>query len=552
MEEEARSDARRRARALVADSLQRVAASHTAEATVTVVELASDDLKGRIIGREGRNIRALEHLTGVDFIIDDTPHAVVLSSFDPLRREVARMTLDRLIEDGRIHPARIEEMYYQAKAELEEHVVQAGEQAVFEANCGEFHEELVRTLGRLRYRTSYGQNVLKHTLEVVHLGGIMAAELKAGVKTTKRAALLHDIGKAVSHEVDGSHALISAQLARRCGESEGVVHAIEAHHSEVQPQTVEAVLLITADAISASRPGARGESLENYIRRLEALEEIATAKAGVAKAYALQAGREIRVIVEPAEIDDDGAVLLSHEIAREIEDQLEYPGQVKVDRHPREPRDRGGEVDTPHRSAPAGSRSGRARGRLPTRTRSRRCTRPTPSSTRIRSVERQDPREYVAWAFEDQAAASADSASPSSRATRAAVDWWAVLDAAGRLAAVARGTSLLRFAPTGSSSSSATPGRAAEGRHELAATGRPARRRRIPTIGALMRRYHVTTFGCQMNAHDSERIKGMLESLGPRRGAVARTTPTSSSSTRARSARSPIRGSPRTSATQRR
>ena len=330
MEEEARADARRRARALIADSLQRVAASHTAEATVSVVELASDDLKGRIIGREGRNIRALEHLTGVDFIIDDTPHAVVLSSFDPLRREVARITLDKLIEDGRIHPARIEEMYYQSKAELEEHVLQAGEQAVFEANCGEFHEELVRILGRLRYRTSYGQNVLKHTLEVVHLGGIMAAELKAGVKTTKRAALLHDIGKAVSHEVEGSHAQISAQFARRHGESEGVVHAIEAHHSEVQPQTVEAVLLIAADAVSASRPGARGENLENYIRRLEALEAIATAKPGVAKAYALQAGREIRVIVEPSEIDDDASVLLSHEIAREIEDQLEYPGQVKV------------------------------------------------------------------------------------------------------------------------------------------------------------------------------------------------------------------------------
>ncbi len=330
MEEEARADSRRRARALVADSLQRVAASHTAEATVTVVELASDDLKGRIIGREGRNIRSLEHLTGVDFIIDDTPHAVVLSSFDPLRREVARLTLDKLIEDGRIHPARIEEMYYQSKTELEEHVRQAGEQAVFEANCGEFHEELVKVLGRLRYRTSYGQNVLKHTLEVVHLGGIMASELAAGVKTTKRAALLHDVGKAMSHEVDGSHALISSQLARRYGESEGVVHAIEAHHYEVQPQTVEAVLLIAADAISASRPGARGESLENYIKRLEALEEIATGKPGVAKAYALQAGREIRVIVEPTEIDDDGAVLLSHEIAREIEDQLEYPGQVKV------------------------------------------------------------------------------------------------------------------------------------------------------------------------------------------------------------------------------
>jgi ribonuclease Y len=330
LEEEARTDARRRARALIADALQRVAASHTAETTVTVVELASDDMKGRIIGREGRNIRALEHLTGVDFIIDDTPHAVVLSSFDGIRRETARMTLEKLIEDGRIHPARIEEMYYQSKSELDEHIRQAGEQAVFEANCGEFHEELVKILGRLRYRTSYGQNVLKHTLEVVHLAGIMAGELGASVKTAKRAALIHDLGKAMTHEVEGSHALVSAQLARRYGESEGVVHAVEAHHYEVQPQTVEAVLLITADAISASRPGARGESLEHYIKRLESLEEIATSKAGVAKAYALQAGREIRVIVEPTEVDDDGAVLLSHEIAREIEDQLEYPGQVKV------------------------------------------------------------------------------------------------------------------------------------------------------------------------------------------------------------------------------
>ncbi|HWO80810.1 ribonuclease Y [Gaiella sp.] len=330
MEEEARGEARRRARALVADALQRVAASHTAETTVTVVELASDDMKGRIIGREGRNIRALEHLTGVDVIVDDTPHAVVLSSFDGIRREIAKLTLEKLIEDGRIHPARIEEMYYLSKAELEDHVRQAGEQAVFEARCGEFHEELVKVIGKLRYRTSYGQHVLKHTLEVVHLAGIMASELGASVKTAKRAALLHDIGKAMTHEVEGSHAIISAQLAKRYGESQGVVHAIEAHHYEVQPQTVEAVLLIAADAISASRPGARGESLEHYIKRLGALEEIATAKPGVAKAYALQAGREIRVMVEPTEVDDDAAVLLSHEIAREIEDQLEYPGQVKV------------------------------------------------------------------------------------------------------------------------------------------------------------------------------------------------------------------------------
>jgi ribonuclease Y len=330
LEEESRAEAKRRARSLVADALQRVAASHAAESTVSVVQLPSDDMKGRIIGREGRNIRALEHLTGVDFIIDDTPQAVVLSSFDPIRREVAKLTLGKLIEDGRIHPARIEETYYQSKAELEDWIQQAGEQAVFEANCGEFPEELVKVLGRLRYRMSYGQNVLKHSLEVVHLSGIMASELQAGVKATKRAALLHDIGKAMTHEMEGSHALISAQLARKHGESQAVVHAIEAHHYEVQPQTVEAVLLIAADAISASRPGARGDNLENYIKRLEALEELAAAKKGVDKVYALQAGREIRVIVKPAEVDDDGAALLSHEIAREIEDQLDYPGQVKV------------------------------------------------------------------------------------------------------------------------------------------------------------------------------------------------------------------------------
>ena len=330
LEEEARGEAKRRARALVADALQRVAASHTAETTVTVVALPSDDMKGRIIGREGRNIRALEHLTGVDFIIDDTPQAVVLSSFDGLRREVARLTLEKLIEDGRIHPARIEEMYYISKAELDEQILTAGRQAVFEANCGEFHEEIVKVLGRLRYRTSYGQNVLKHTLEVVHLTGLMASELGASVKTAKRAAVLHDLGKAMTHEVEGSHAMISAQMARRYGEPQGVIHAIEAHHYEEQPQTVEAVLLIAADAISASRPGARGESLENYIKRLGALEELAASKPGVEKAYALQAGREIRVMVKPTEVDDDAAVLLSHEIAREIEDQLEYPGQVKV------------------------------------------------------------------------------------------------------------------------------------------------------------------------------------------------------------------------------
>src|SRR6478672_7428555 len=284
LEDEARAESKRRARNLVADALQRGAATH----------------------------------------------AVVLSSFDGLRREVARLTVAKLLEDGRIHPARIEETYYESKAEVEEVVRQAGEQAVFEANCGPFAEELVEILGRLRFRTSYGQNVLKHTLEVVHLAGIMATELEASVQTAKRAAMLHDIGKAMSHEVEGSHALISAQLARRYGESQGVVHAIEAHHYEVQPQTVEAVLLIAADAVSASRPGARGESLEQYIKRLEALEELAASKRGVEKVYALQAGREIRVIVSPGDVGDDEAALLAHEIAREIEDRLEYPGQVKV------------------------------------------------------------------------------------------------------------------------------------------------------------------------------------------------------------------------------
>jgi ribonuclease Y len=330
LDEEAQVEAKRRARNLVADALQRVAASHAAETTSSLIELPSDDMKGRIIGREGRNIRTLEHLTGVDVIVDDTPQAVVLSSFDPIRREIAKMTLLKLVEDGRIQPARIEEMYYQSKAEIDEHILQAGEQAAFEANCGDFHEELVKLLGRLNYRTSYGQNVLKHTLEVVHLAGLMATELDANVKTTKRAAMLHDVGKAVTHEIEGSHAQISTQYAKRYGEAPGVVHAVEAHHYEVQPQTVEAVLLIAADAISGARPGARGDSLENYIKRLEALEELAAKRNGIEKVYALQAGREIRVIVKPGEIDDDQAALLSHEIAREIEQELEYPGQIKV------------------------------------------------------------------------------------------------------------------------------------------------------------------------------------------------------------------------------
>ncbi len=329
-EEEAQSEAKRRARVLVGDALQRVAASHAAETTSSLVELPSDDMKGRIIGREGRNIRALENVTGVDFIIDDTPQAVVLSSFDGVRREVAKITLQKLVEDGRIHPSRIEEMYYESKAEIEEHITQMGEQAVFEANIGSMHEELVKLLGRLRYRTSYGQNILKHSLECSHLAGIMAAELGAGVKTAKRAALLHDLGKAMTHEVEGSHAIIGAEMAKRYGETDAVVHAIEAHHYEVQPDTIEAILVIAADSISAARPGARGESLEHYVKRLENLEKLAAAKKGVERVYALQAGREIRVMVRPGEIGDDEAALMSHEIAREIEQQLEYPGQIKV------------------------------------------------------------------------------------------------------------------------------------------------------------------------------------------------------------------------------
>ena len=330
IEEEAQTEARERARNIVGDALQRVAASHASEMTVSMVELPSDDLKGRIIGREGRNIRALENVTGVEFIVDDTPQAVVLSAFDGVRREIAKVTLLKLIEDGRIHPSRIEEMYYQSKAEIEETILKAGEQAVFEANCGKFHKEFVKLLGRLNYRTSYGQNVLKHTLEVVHLAGLMAGELGIDVKAAKRSAVIHDVGKALTHEVEGSHAAISADLARKHGESETVVHAVEAHHYEVEPRTAEASLLIAADAISASRPGARGESLEKYVERLENLERIASEKNGVERVYAIQAGREVRVLVTPEKISDDEAVLLSREIARSIEDQLRYPGQIKV------------------------------------------------------------------------------------------------------------------------------------------------------------------------------------------------------------------------------
>jgi ribonucrease Y len=330
VEEDTKRDAERRVRSILSVAMQRLAASHAAETTVSVVQLPSDDMKGRIIGREGRNIRALENLTGVDFIIDDTPNAVVLSAFDGVRREVARMTLEKLLQDGRIHPARIEETYYQAKSELESHIAELGEKAVFEANVQGLDPELTKLLGRLRFRTSYGQNVLAHSVECAQLAAIMAHELGASAKTARRAALLHDIGKAVSHEIEGPHALVGGDLARRHGEPEAVAHAMEAHHNEVEPQTVEAVIVQSADALSGARPGARGESLEQYVKRLRDLEHIATRHEGVDKVYAMQAGREIRVIVAPNAIDDDAAILLSRSIARDIEKELEYPGQIKV------------------------------------------------------------------------------------------------------------------------------------------------------------------------------------------------------------------------------
>ncbi len=330
IEEETRRDAERRVRNILSVCMQRLAAGHAAKTTVSVVQLSADDMKGRIIGREGRNIRVLENLTGVDFIIDDTPGAVVLSAFDGVRREIARMTLEKLLQDGRIHPARIEEMYYQAKSELEEHIIEVGEQGAFEAGVQGLHPELIKLLGRLKFRTSYGQNVLAHSIEVAQLADMMAGELGAGAKTARRAGLLHDIGKAVTHEIDGPHALVAGDLARKYGEREAVAHAMEAHHNEVDPQTIEAVVVQAADALSGARPGARGESLEQYVTRLRDLEQIATRHKGVDKVYAMQAGREIRVMVSPGAIDDDAATLLSYEIAREIEKELEYPGQIKV------------------------------------------------------------------------------------------------------------------------------------------------------------------------------------------------------------------------------
>ncbi len=329
-EEQTRRDAERRARSILAACMQRVAGGHAVETTVTVVPLESDDLKGRVIGREGRNIRALETLTGIDFIIDDTPSAVILSGFDGVRREIARLTLEKLLQDGRIHPARIEEAYNSARSEIDGHISAAGEQAAFEANVGPLHPEIAKLVGRLRYRTSYGQNVLAHSIECAHLAGLLADELGASLKTARRAALLHDIGKAVSHEVEGPHALVGGELARRYGEAEAVAHAMEAHHDEVEMQTVEAVIVQVADTLSGARPGARGESLEHYLKRLRELEEVALRHPGVEKVHAMQAGREIRVIVRPEEVGDDDAVILSRKIARDVENRVEYPGQIKV------------------------------------------------------------------------------------------------------------------------------------------------------------------------------------------------------------------------------
>ena len=330
LENQYKDEADSRAREIIATAIQRCAADHASEVTVSVVPLPNDEMKGCIIGREGRNIRAIETLTGCDLIIDDTPETITLSSFDPVRREVARIALEKLIQDGRIHPARIEEMVAKAQKEVNATIKAEGERAVFETNIHGLHPELIKLLGRMKYRTSYGQNVLNHSIEVSHIAGLLASELGVDVAAAKRAGLLHDIGKAIDHEVEGSHVTIGVNIARKYKESEEVIHAIEAHHNDVEPHTVVACLVQAADAISAARPGARRENIENYVKRLEKLEEVTKSFPGIANCFAIQAGREIRIMVKPEEVSEDQMVLLARDIAKKIEDELTYPGQIKV------------------------------------------------------------------------------------------------------------------------------------------------------------------------------------------------------------------------------